>query len=125
MRGLRKRNRRSRSDEVLGRYGNFIVRSQGDGLNKWLRICTADGGWKMDFRDDTEKYTWIMACLDEESEGVQAAFESWIVLTYHTAHVWPDREFLEESVAMFGNLKKRMAERSIATEKEKDGKDGD
>lgn len=111
--------------EVLKRYGNFIVRSWGDGLNRWLRIGAADGGWTMDFRDDTEKYTWLMACMAEESEGVQAALESWMVLTYHMAHVWPDKEFLEESVAVFDDLKKRMAERSLEAEKENGEKESE
>lgn len=104
---------------MLGRYGNFIVRSMGDGQNKWIRISTADGGWRVDFRDDTEKYAWIMECLAEESEGVQCALESWIVLAYHMANVWPDREFLEEGVAMFGNLQKRLSERKLKEEESK------
>lgn len=113
MKGFAKKKNQLKSD-VLGRYGSFIVRSWGDGLNKWIRIGTADGGWTMDFRDDTEKYAWILACMAEESEGVQCALESWMVLAYHIAHVWPDKEFLEESVTMFGNLAKRISERKIS-----------
>lgn len=115
MKGFVRKKKQLRS-EVLKRYGNFIVRSCADGQDRWIRIGTADGGWRMDFRDDTEKHAWIMGCIADGSEGVQAALESWMVLAYHMAHVWPDREFLEEGVAMFGNLAKRTSEHRASGE---------
>lgn len=118
----KEKSKKTENSREIGRYGNFVVKSYGDGQHRWLRICTIDGGWRIEFRDDTEKYTWITACLGEESDGVQSALESWIVLTYHMANVWPDVDFLHEASILFGNYSKRLADMSLEKERKAEEK---
>lgn len=113
----KEKSKKMENSREIARYGNFVVKSYGDGQHLWLRICTIDGGWRIGFRDDTEKYAWIMACLGEGSEGVQSALESWIILTYHMANVWPDVDFLREASMLFGNYTKRLTAMSLEKER--------
>lgn len=92
---------------TLGRSGNFIIKRYGDGRQTWLRITTADGGWRMDFRDDTLKYAWILMCMASENPGVQKALESWITITYHTANAIPDPEYLDRAIDNLYELNER------------------
>lgn len=101
---------------VIGRFGNFLVCRVGDGQHSWLRVTTADGGWRMEFRDDTEKYGWVMQlCSDERLARV---FEMWIVINYHVSGCNPDPRFLEDAVNALEGLKERTAEYYLRLEKE-------
>ena len=100
----------------LARFGNFLIKRMGDGQSMWLRVMSVDGGWRMDFRDDSLKYGVIASCLASENEGVRRALEAWIVVSYHTAQVWPDPEYLDEAADCLHRLRDRVSRREIEKE---------
>ena len=115
---MRKRTKKDVAQDMtlLARFGNFLVKSFGDGRNSWIRIVTVDGAWRMDFRDDSMKYGWIAQCLASENEGVKKAVEMWIIVSYHTAHVWPDPQYLDEATDCLGRLQERVSKLALERE---------
>lgn len=107
----------------IARFGNFLLKKFGDGQNSWLRVMSVDGAWRMDFRDDSLKYGWIASCLGSGSDGVMRALEAWIIVSYHTAQVWPDPEYLDEAVGCLERLQKRVDMSKVANEDRKSDED--
>ncbi len=103
--------------QELARFGNFLIKKYGDGQNLWVRVMSVDNTWRMDFRDDSLKYGWIITCLQAGTEGVLKALEMWIIIAYHTAQVWPDPEYLNESSDCLNRLQERVSRKALEKEK--------
>lgn len=93
----------------LLRLGNFLVKRYGDGEFSYVRICTADGSWRMDFREDTMKYAWILMLASDTK--LHLALEAWIVITFHAAFCNPDREFIDNMIKELHALALRAEDR--------------
>lgn len=93
------RKRKTKGKKYLQKVmqiGNFIIKKLGDGEHSYIRIGTIDGGWRMDFRDDTLKYAWILLLVSDEK--YRMALEAWLVMAYHVANCNPDKEFVDNTL---------------------------
>lgn len=104
------------------RLGNIIVKKSGDGMHDWIRVVTADGGWRLEWRDDTMQYAWVMM-LAAGSEREKKILEMWTVMAYHTTNAMPDPQYLEDVADALQRLDKRTLERRLEEEKKASEKD--
>ena len=117
---MRKKTKKQTSAVTeIARFGNFLIKKIGDGQNLYLRVMSVDGTWRMDFRNDSLKYGWIISCLADGKDGVMKALESWIVLSYHMANVWPDIQFMEDGIKLFQQLQERVRRNNESREPDK------
>lgn len=89
----------------IGRIGNFILRSRGDGIHNYVRLSNSDGSWIMEWRDDTFKYSWILMLAAEEK--YHKILEMWIIETYHVTSCAPDPQFNEDILNALESLNAR------------------
>lgn len=103
------------------RVGNFIIESYDYGEWRYLRIRSADGGWVLEFREDTMKYSWVsMLCSETRYHKI---LESWVVLLYHVTCAHPDPAFMYGIMGELGRLRDRALEEESETKKENDGEE--
>lgn len=91
--------------QILLRLGNFLIKRYSDDIFTYIRITTAAGEWRMDFREDSLKYSWILMLAGDEK--LHEVLRAWIVVCYHGAMCNPDVEFLEAQLLEFDNLGQR------------------
>ena len=101
--------------EVL-QLGNFIIKKKGDGEFSYIHIVTTDGGWMMDFREDTFKYGWILMLAAEER--YHEILRAWITVSYHVTMCSPDPQFLDDTIKALQGLNQRALEMSENDKKE-------
>lgn len=96
--------------------GNFIVKKYGDGEVLYVRVCTADGSWRIDFREDSFKYAWILMLSSEQR--YHEILKAWITVSYHTTMCNPDPVFLENIIQELHSLGERAQKMEEARQKE-------
>lgn len=85
--------------------GNFMVKKYGDGEYLYVRVCTIDGSWRMDFREDTFKYAWALMLTSEPK--YYEILRAWITLSYHTTMASPDPIFIDKVIKEIYALQER------------------
>ena len=108
MKNSKKKAKSKNKLQFVIQTGNFVIKKYNDNEYSYIRIETAGGAWRMDFREDTFKYSWIlMLCSEEKHHGI---LQAWIVITYHVAMCSPDPEFLDAMIKELSALDKRYQE---------------
>ena len=102
--------------QIVLQLGNFLIKKKGDGEFSYVRISTIDGGWSMEFKEDTFKYAWILMLSAEEK--YHEALKAWIVVCYHLTMCNPDGEFMEDVLKSLDGLARRSIEISEKSQKE-------
>lgn len=101
----KKKTNKENTLHFVTQIGNFAIKKKHEGDFSFVRIMSIDGSWRMDFREDTFKYSWILMLASEEK--YHGILQAWLVIVYHTAMCNPDPEFIDGILKEFEELSKR------------------
>lgn len=95
--------------KMILQLDNFLIKKYKEDGMGYLRISDVNDSWRMEFREDTFKYSWILLLgADKKYHDILLA---WIVLSFHMSMCVPDPQFIDDMLKSLEDLGRRSVER--------------